>query len=354
MRQNEKSLHLDYECLHTMKTGLREVRVWWDDIRGVWIVGKRLDLSEVQDSADLIEPQVMEMIDHPNVVKVQAVATVTGYPSPMRVVEVLMPYYEKGSITDALEAGARFSPNGSLRIVQSVLRGLREMHEVHHILHRDIKSPNIFLANDSTLAKVGDLGLAGRIGPDGTAPTVNAPHLYSPPELLVGTGLTCASDVYSVGVVLRELVAGKLDYSSYSTTSVVDALTRGRIPLRGSDLGLPVWACNALRRVVQKATDRDPSKRYRSARDMSTAVAKIRIADWSQVDEGHWETAPAPQREHKVRVIASPTKSGTVKVMVQRRGKAMWRRAWDDVTVPSLAHKDARAAFESANTLAVS
>lgn len=353
MQDNAKQLRLDYECLHTMPTGIREVRVWWDKHRGTWIVGKRLDLSEVHDDADLIEPQVMEMINHPNVVKVQAVAVVDGFAKPMYVVEILMPYYELGSISDAFEEGRTFSPREALKIIQGVLLGLSEMHEVHGILHRDIKSPNLFLTSDSDLIKIGDLGLAGRMDADGKTPTVNAPHLYSPPELFVGSGLNRASDLYAVGVVLRELIHGRFDYSAYSTSDVVDALTAGRNPLRPSDLELPLWACNALRRVIQKATDKDPAKRYQSARQMSAAVAAINTADWRQTDDASWETCAVRNRAHKIRVTATSTRSGTVKISIQRQ-KTIWRRTEDDVIVPSLRHTDARAAFERANSLAVS
>jgi eukaryotic-like serine/threonine-protein kinase len=353
VRQNEKVLRLDYECLHTMPTGIREVRVWWDDIRGTWIVGKRLDLSEVQDDADLIEPRVMEIIDHPNVVKVQSVAVVEGFPEPMHVVEVFMPYYEQGSISDAFETGRSLSPHEALRITRGVLHGLAQMHDVHGILHRDIKSPNLFLTSDSHLVKIGDLGLAGRIGLDGKAPCVNAPHIYSPPELLGDDGLTRSSDLYSVGVVLRELLAGKYDYSAYTTTEVVDALADGKIPLHAADLKLPVWACGALRKAVRKATQKDPLKRYQSARDMNESLAKIRTADWRQTDEACWEAPMVHQPARRVRVTALPARGGMIKISIHKHG-IKWRRASKDVLVPSLDHADAKAAFETANTLAIS
>jgi serine/threonine protein kinase len=182
VKQRERRLILNYECLQTMPTGMREVRVWWDPDLANWLVGKRVDLSEVENGADLVEPQVMEMIDHPNVVKVRSVATVAGYQAPMRVVEVLMPYYEEGSVTDALEAGKCFTPSQALRIIRAALQGLAEMHERHGILHRDVKSPNLFLTGDAQTVKLGDLGLAGKMDGDGRTPGVNAPQLYSPPE----------------------------------------------------------------------------------------------------------------------------------------------------------------------------
>ncbi|PKR46112.1 serine/threonine-protein kinase [Streptomyces sp. EAG2] len=351
--QRERQLVLDYECLHSMPNGLREVRVWLDPVLETWLVGKRIDLSEVQ-GADLVEPRVMEMINHPNVVNVRSVATIPSYRPPMQVVEVFMPYYELGSITDALLRGERFTAAQSLRIIRAALQGLAEMHERYGILHRDVKSPNLFLTGDASTVKIGDLGLAGAMDSMGKAPCVNAPHLYAPPELLIGDGLTRSSDLYSLGVVLLELLRGRFDYDAYTTTDVVDALLVGRPPLRREDSALPAWVCKSLRKLVQKATDSDPARRFQTAREMSDQIAKIRIADWQQADGQTWEAPFLRNPKSRVRITAAPSREGGITLSTQRRKTMSWRRIGQDVTVSSLDHNDARAVFESANSLAVS
>ncbi|MFE5160021.1 serine/threonine-protein kinase [Streptomyces sp. NPDC056697] len=354
MKQRERQLTLNYECLQTMPTGLHEVRVWWDPDLANWLVGKRVDLSEVEDGADLAEPQVMEMIDHPNVVKVRSVATVADFPPPMRVVEVLMPFYEEGSVTDALEAGKRFTPGQTLRIIRAALQGLAEMHERHGILHRDVKSPNLFLTGDAQTVKLGDLGLAGKMDADGKTPGVYAPQLYSPPELLTGDGLTRASDLYSLGVVLLELLRGKFDYDSYSRTGTVDALAKGESPLRKEDLVLPVWACRSLRKIVQKAVDPIPARRFQTAREMSDQLAKVKIADWSEAGTESWEAPFLCNSRMRVRVTMRPDRNGGFTLITQRRKTVSWRRVGSDVRVADLRHQQALAVFERANSLAVS
>ncbi|MEU0925731.1 serine/threonine-protein kinase [Streptomyces malaysiensis] len=354
MKERERQLILDYECLHSMPGGLREVRVWWDTVLETWLVGKRIDLSEVQDGADLVEPRVMEMIDHPNVAKVRAVATVAGFPAPMRVVEMIMPYYERGSISDALEGGMRFTAAQSLRIIQAALQGLAEMHERYGILHRDVKSPNLFLTGDAQTVKIGDLGLAGAMDSSGTAPCVYAPHLYAPPELLTGDGLTRSSDLYSLGIVLRELLGGQFDYAAYSTTDVVDSLLAGQSPLRDKDLCLPVWVCRSLRKIVQKATAPDPSRRFQTAREMSAQIARIRSADWQEVTPEVWEAPFLRYPDMRIRVSTAPAKGGGITLITQKRKTVAWRRVSPDVTVASLTHQQAFAVFERANSLAVS
>ncbi len=353
MRERERRLVLDYECLHSMPTKLHEVRVWWDPVLQNWLVGKRLDLSELQDSSDLIEPRVMEMIKHPNIVDVRAVAIVPGWPSPMRVVEVLMPYFEKGSITDALENGETFTPTQALQITQAALQGLTEMHERHRVLHRDIKSPNLFLTGDSDLVKIGDLGVAGAMDEAGMAPCVQVAHPWAPPELMVGDGVTRSSDLYSLGVVLLELLAGKFDYASYTTTEVVDALLQGRPPLRESDRKLPVWVCRRLRNLVLKATHADPAQRFPNAREMSTALAAVKVADWREVEPGIWQ-APHLLRNEHWRVTATPARTGGVELAAFRRKTASWRRTGETMVVPSVQHAGTLRYFEEVNKRAVS
>ncbi|MFC8043970.1 serine/threonine-protein kinase [Nocardia sp. NPDC057353] len=339
--------------MQTLDSQFREVRAYWDPNLNNFLVGKRVDLSEIEDDADLVEPHVMELINHPNVVNVRAVAEIRCYPPPMRVVEVIMPYFEKGSLTDALERGVRFTPHESLNIVRRSLRGLAEMHERHGILHRDIKSPNIFLSDDVDVVKLGDLGLAGRMNAEGYAPGVNAPQLYSPPELFGSTGLTRASDIYSLGVVLLELLIGKFDYGSYSKTHVVDALSAGRIPLRPEDRVIPFWVCKRLRQVIEKSMNVSPDRRYKTAREMDTAIAQVEIANWIQKNSGTWEAPFLRDRRKWVRVTAENTRKGGVKLSIQKKTNTAWRRYGSSISVPGLQDDQVPGVFEIANNLAV-
>ena len=142
-------------------------------------VGKRIDLSNLDDV--LPEPSTLQMIDHRNVVPVVAAAYVDGFPAAFRVVELITPYFPRGSVTDALLRGEKFLPSQAVAIVQAALRGQSELHEVYGIAHRDIKSGNILLADDDSVANVADLGLAGQFDEHGMVPALNNPTLYSPP-----------------------------------------------------------------------------------------------------------------------------------------------------------------------------
>jgi eukaryotic-like serine/threonine-protein kinase len=351
--EQKRHLFLDYECLQSMPFGVHEVHVWWDPNLHNYIVGKRIDLSDFQENEDLIEPQLMEKIKHNNIVPVRSVASVSGYQLPMRVIEIFMPYYEAGSITDALEADRTFTPTTSLKIIQSALHRLREMHEQHKILHRDIKSPNLFLTGDADLVKIGDLGVAGRMDASGSTPAVQVAHLYAPPEIMVGPRVTPASDLYSLGLVLVELLAGKFDYASYSRTDVVDALQQGQPPLRAEDRKLPVWVCRRLRQLVARATHPDPVQRFATARGMSTALAAIKIADWHEVDPNLWQAVHL-HKDETWRVTAANARGGGIELTLWRRKKASWRRVGASAVVGSLQDGKALGYFEEANKRAVS
>ena len=136
-RLNEQRLRLDFECLQSIRGGINEVRLWWDDLLGCERVGKRIDLSNLDHV--LPEPSTLQMIDHRNVVPVVAAAYVDGFPAAFRVVELITPYFPRGSVTDALLRGEKFLPSQAVAIVQAALRGLSELHEVYGIAHRDIK-----------------------------------------------------------------------------------------------------------------------------------------------------------------------------------------------------------------------
>lgn len=343
-------MRLDFECLRSVPGGLQEVRVWRDNLTGGYRVGKRIDLLGIADDEVLIEPELLEAVRHNNVVPVFTAALVDGYPAPMRVIEIVMPYYPRGSVTDALLRGEQFSVSESCALMQAALRGLAELHEQHGVLHRDIKSSNLLLTDDGHLLRVGDLGLAGRMDDSGMCPALDNPQLYSPPEIVTTGQWTRASDLFSLGLVLRELLGGPFPYETYTMTAISERLMRGVSPLRGADAALPVWTPKNLRSVVRRATAKDPKMRYQSAREMSEALARARVVDWVEVEPNRWE-APARRRGHRVAVQAHALRGGRLRLSLLGYRTA-WRRVTSDVVVDDLGCAAAAAVFDQATSLA--
>jgi serine/threonine protein kinase len=350
-REDQRVLSLPFECLRSIPEGINEVRLWHDPLLDCERVGKRIELSQIEGDDALPEAATLQSIRHPNVVPVLGAAEVAGYPAPMRVIELITPFLERGSITDALLRGEQFSATEAVSITQAVLRGLAEIHEVHGICHRDMKSGNVLLCPDHR-AKVADLGLAGRFDESGAVVALNNPTLYSPPEFAKTGCLTRASDIYAVGLILRELLGGPFPYADYPISLVIERINAGRTPLNGSDVALPVWSSRSMRRVYAKAVHRDPAQRFQTAQAMDEALARVTAIDWEKVDAHRWE-ASFLHTHRSVAVEARPmVRQGGYRLSIKTHAGRGWRRAAEDVDVPDLAGTLARNVFDHASTIA--
>ncbi|WP_375492089.1 protein kinase [uncultured Jatrophihabitans sp.] len=345
-----RRLTLDFECLQSIPEGINEVRVWWSDLLNCEQVGKRVDLSLLEEET-LPEAATLVAIDHRNVVPVRTAAEVSGYPPPMRVIEIVTPYYPRGSVTDALLRGETFTCSQAVGIAQATLRGLACLHQVHSILHRDMKSGNVLLTGDGSQARVADLGLAAKMGDDATAQSAMNPTLYTPPEWITEGRVRRQSDLYPVGLMLRELVAGPFPYEEYTTTHVTDRLARMQSPLRGKDLVLPPWTPRGLRRVITKAEQRDWRSRYATAAEMDSALSRATVAEWRQVGPLRWEAPRLHYAEQKVAVEGRTMRGGQLRLS-SLQYRTQWRRIEPDVDVASVDSVDAHRVFDNLTAVA--
>lgn len=353
-RENERVLTLPFECLRSIKEGINEVRLWHDPYLDCERVGKRIDISGIEHDGALPEPSTLQMINHANVVPVLAAARVSGYYSPLKVVELITPYFPRGSITDALLRGETFTASEAVAIVQAALRGLGQMHEVHDIAHRDVKSGNILLADDASIAKIADLGLAGTFDASGEVPAVDNPTLYSPPEVADPKRLDRSSDLYPLALVLRELLGGHLPYGSpeYTTTAIVNRLMSGRSPVLPRDRELPIWTSKQLRTIIRKASQRKTQARFSTAREMDAALSRAVVVDWREVGDGRWEGPYVHLRGRRISVEARLMRSGKYRLITAVHQGKGWRRCTPDVDVPELICPEAREVFDHATAVA--
>ena len=263
--------------------------------------------------------------------------------------------YEVFFVLGALLRGESFCGQAALAIVRSALLGLRELHVTHRILHRDIKSGNILLTDPPIHVIVADLRVAGRMNDLGEAPAVRNPTLYSPPELL-SNRLSVSSDLYSLGLVLNELLKGRFQYEAYTRHDVVTSPERGRNPLREVDFVLPIWAPSRLRRIYAKATHRDPARRFRCAQEMEEALARLWLPCWRRADASSptsWTVSNSLASASPYGVEAEQI-AGGFRLSIKRSTASGLRRpvGHGDITVASLTHRDAQLFFDRANELA--
>jgi serine/threonine protein kinase len=312
-----RRLELPYAALQTLYEGGCEVRLYRNEITGNEQVGKRICALGLDEAVAFREAKVLQSIRHENLVPVFDVALLIddpNYPPPMRVAELIMPFYPRGSVYDAQKRGERFSVVEAYLHVQAALRGLGELHEASGILHRDLKSPNVFLSDDGSLLKVGDLGVAIPMDADGTAEAYASVQLYTPPETFTTKRVDRRSDVYAMGLLLHELVNGPVPGDGYTTDEMKRRLDKGRSAVRLDHLAFGPHVPRRLRSVIRKAMSAKPAGRYDSCGAMSDALAGAPLIDWRPVqiagDEMTWEGASARQRDRRFRVQAQRRRGG--------------------------------------------
>lgn len=360
-----RKLELPYENVRTMYEGDSEVRLYRNELTKELQVGKRFDVLGVESSIAMVqEGALLRRIEHRNVTPVYDVARVTGYQQGLNVVEVIMPYYSGGSLYDAFRRGERFTVGDAVRLTVGALHGLAELHDVHGILHRDIKSPNLLLGDDGRLL-VGDLGVAAEMEDDGTTEALPNARLYSPPEGFTTRRVDRRSDLYQVGIVFHELASGPLQYDHpvYDLDKVAARLDQGRRGVLPGHLAPVPWVPPRLRTVINKATAVDPSGRYPNAKAMVDALVRAPRVNWQVVaDEPefkHWEGA-TPQRPDRrfaveARCLApKPRRRRTGWSLYGLQQVTAWQRARPDALVPDLQVRQAADFFDSMVAIAAS
>ncbi len=177
---------------------------------------------------------------------------------------------EGESLSALLRRDGRLAPARSVEIAEQLCRALEHAHRAH-IVHRDIKPANVLLSRRGAV-KVGDLGIA-RVADGttegGTATIVGTPR-YMAPEQANGQPVTPATDVYSAGIVLYEMLAGRPPFDGESAVEI--AMRHVQEPVPPLPPGTP-WALEA---IVERALAKEPADRYQSAAAMADALGRAR------------------------------------------------------------------------------
>lgn len=229
--------------------------------RAVAIKFLRSDLAEQPDLRARFEAEARAAarISHPNVVGVFDTGEHEGVPY------IVMELLSGRSLAEELEAGP-LDPHRVRRIGLEILSALEAFHR-EGILHRDLKPDNVLMAADGTV-KVGDFGVAKITeGMDLTmAGTMLGTPAYLAPERVAGEPASAASDVYSVGVVLYELLTGSTPYAGDSTLAMLRAIQYDE-PTPLSQVRPDVE--RPLAEAIEKAMAKDPAHRYAHASSMA-------------------------------------------------------------------------------------
>jgi eukaryotic-like serine/threonine-protein kinase len=222
-----------------------------------------------------IEAEAIARLQHPNVIQVFEVGTVEAHPSDEHPIPFLaLEFVDGGSLDDRTNAPQ--PPRDAARMVETLARAAHSAHRLG-VIHRDLKPSNVLLTRDGA-PKIADFGIAKQLGGDPAAVeravtragmVVGTPE-YLAPEQLDGGEATPAIDVYSLGVILYELLAARVPFQGATFAETVLLATR-REPVPPSNLqpGVP----RDLETICLKCLEKTPAKRYESALALADDLA---------------------------------------------------------------------------------
>ncbi len=185
---------------------------------------------------------------------------------------IVMEYVPGGNLHDLIQRGP-LPVAQAVRIALELADALAQAHHIH-IVHRDIKPENVLMA-DGVTPKLTDFGVArllsetGRL--TGTGALVGTPF-YMSPEAWQGQALTAQADVWSLGVVLYEMVSGQVPFPGDTLPAVMHKVLMESPPdLRVLSPELP----ESLVRIIERALMRDPAQRYRTMRQLAVDLEAV-------------------------------------------------------------------------------
>ncbi len=182
---------------------------------------------------------------------------------------LVMEYVQGKTLKTVIQERGKLSPTLAGQIAIRILSALEHAHR-NGIVHRDIKPQNILVHADGHI-KVADFGIA-RIANSSTLTkgdnVMGSVHYFSP-EQAKGEGANATSDIYSTGVVLYEMLTGRVPYDGDNPVAVaMQHLHATPVPIQNLAPDVPP----ALVRVCMKAMEKNPANRYQTARDMAADI----------------------------------------------------------------------------------
>lgn len=226
--------------------------------------------SELSQDADYIgrfqrEAEAASKMTHHNIVNLLDV----GMEGNDRF--LVMEYVQGKTLKQLIQEKGRLNPNTAAQITVRILSALQHAHQ-NGIIHRDIKPQNILVASDGHV-KVADFGIA-RIANSYTLTrddSVMGTVYYYSPEQASGQKAGATSDLYSVGIVLYEMLTGRVPFDSDSQVGIaMQHLHAKPTPIEELVPDVPPAICH----VCMTAMAKDPRYRYQSAREMATELIR--------------------------------------------------------------------------------
>jgi serine/threonine-protein kinase len=210
------------------------------------------------------EAKVAANLDHPHIVTIHEVSQIEG------VYFIAMQFLEGRTVSQILETEGPLPVSRVQAIIEQIASALDYAH-AHGFVHRDVKPSNVIVADDGR-ATLTDFGLvkAGEGTKLSTTGVIFGTPEYMSPEQAEGKKLDTCSDIYSLGVVLFEMLAGRAPFVADTSLTVMYKHVHESPPLDELPSDLP----QGVVAVVEKALAKDPADRYQSTGQMLEALRK--------------------------------------------------------------------------------
>ena len=218
------------------------------------------------------ESRTAASLVHPNIVNVYDVG------KEGNIYYIVMELIEGRPLSEIIKEEAPMDPHKAVDIAKQVASALSMAHK-HQLIHRDVKPHNIMLTNDGGIAKITDFGIAKAVNTETLVgeqkeAVMGSVHYFSP-EQARGGYVDEKSDIYSLGIVLYEMLTGKVPFDGDTAVAVaVKHMNEEMVPPSQLQPDIP----SDLENIVMKATNKLQTGRYRSADEMITALNFVKFS----------------------------------------------------------------------------
>ena len=255
--------------------GMANVYLGYDTIleRDVAIKVLRGDLADDEKFVRRFrrEAQNASLLSHPNIVQIYDVGEDDGN------FYIVMEYINGQTLKQLIKKRGKLTPAETVDIISQLTDGLAHAHD-SYIIHRDIKPQNIMILEDG-MVKITDFGIAMAINASDLTQTnsvMGSVH-YLPPEQASGKGSTIKSDIYSLGIMMYEMLAGTMPFKGETAVEIAMKHLKNPMPsVRKENPNVP----QALENIILKATAKNTKNRYNNVRevydDIKTCLDKSR------------------------------------------------------------------------------
>ncbi|MDK1740681.1 Stk1 family PASTA domain-containing Ser/Thr kinase [Dellaglioa algida] len=283
----------------------------------------RVDLRDDQDTIRRFKREALATTElvHPNIVSVYDVGEVDGF--QYMVMEYVAGYDLKTYITKQFPIPYQVV----IDIMTQILSAVEVAHD-HNIIHRDLKPQNILIDEEGN-AKITDFGIAVALADHSLTQTntlLGSVH-YLSPEQARGSMATKRSDIYSLGIILYEMLTGKVPFEGETAVSIALKHFQSEVPsVREFDPNIP----QSLENIVLQATSKVPQDRFQSAEEMSIALSK----SLSQKNAEKWYPEVLVSGETKVLPVLDKNAAGAInaakepEVTIDKKKKMSRRKKW--------------------------